>query len=146
MLSGRQLSALADQHPRLTEVVAFLAGASMMVSFAPLGWYPVAPFMLLPLLLLWLHLSPRRAARIGFFFGAGLFLAGTYWLYISIHVFGQAPLAIAIFLMLGLVVIMGLYYALTGWIVARISSIGVAALLGGIPATWVVVNGYGAGC
>ncbi len=57
----------------------------------------------------------------GFMFGFGAFLSGTYWLYISIHVFGQAPLAIAIMLMLGLVTAMGLYVAICGYWVARMN-------------------------
>ena len=93
-----------------------------MLSFAPVGWYPVAYILLQPILLSSLVLSPRDAARHGFWFGAGLFLTGTYWLYISIHVFGQAPLWVAIFLMLGLVMIMGLYYALSAWAIARLSA------------------------
>ena len=33
----------------------------------------------------------RRRAQLGFWFNAGTFAAGTYWLYTSIHIFGQAP-------------------------------------------------------
>ena len=47
--------------------------------------------------------APRRARRrwLGFWFSFGTFAAGTYWLYISIHVFGEAPVWLAFALMLG---------------------------------------------
>ena len=101
-------------------MVYFLTGALTMLSFAPFALYPLALILVLPLLYAFRHCEPRAAARLGFAWGAGLFLAGTYWLYVSIHVFGEAPLAIAIFLMLGLVIIMGFYYAAAGWLVARL--------------------------
>ena len=44
---------------------------------------------------------PREAAWRGFLFTVGTFLAGTYWLYHSIHLVGQAPVWVALFLMLG---------------------------------------------
>jgi len=118
----------------------FLCGGLLMLSFAPFGWFLLAPLLLLPLLYGFLRSAPRRAAGLGFWFGAGLFLAGTYWLYISIHVFGQAPLAIAIFLMLGLVVIMGLYCALTGWLIARLCAGSAMRLLVVAPAAWVGIE------
>ena len=114
------LTKLFASNPRQAKLVFFLLGAMLMLSFAPFGWYPLAPFLLLPLLQSFLVSSPRTAAAHGFWFGAGLFLTGTYWLYISVHVFGQAPLILAIFLMLALVVIMGLYYAAAGWLTARL--------------------------
>ena len=107
-------------HPRRAKLMFFLSGALLTLSFAPVGWYLLQPLLLLPLLYGFLVSSPRTAATYGFWFGAGLFLAGTYWFYISIHVFGQAPLILAMFLLLALVVIMGLYYAAAGWLTARL--------------------------
>ncbi len=61
------------------------------------------------------RLRATRAAWRGFWFAAGQFGVGTYWLYISIHGFGQAPIWLALLLMLALVAIMSLYQALLGW-------------------------------
>ena len=123
--------------PRRAKLLFFVTGALLTLSFAPFGWYLLAPFLLLPLLHGFLVAHPRTAAGYGFWFGAGLFLAGTYWLYVSIHVFGQAPLILAIFLMLALVVIMGLYYAAAGWLTARLSDEGPLRLLFVAPAVWI---------
>ena len=127
-------------NPRRAKLLFLLFGALLMLSFAPFGWYLLAPFLLLPLLHGFLNSSPRTAAAYGFCFGAGLFLAGTYWLYISIHVFGQAPLTLAIFLMLALVVIMGLYYAAAGWLTARLCDGEPMRLLLVAPSVWVAIE------
>ena len=63
---------------------------------------------------LWDGATPRRAAVLGFWFNAGTFSVGTYWLYIAIKQIGHAPLVLALFLMVGLVAIMGAYHALAG--------------------------------
>ena len=127
-------------HPRRAKLMFFLSGALLTLSFAPVGWYLLQPLLLLPLLYGFLVSSPRTAATYGFWFGAGLFLAGTYWLYISIHVFGQAPLILAIFLMLALVVIMGLYYAAAGWLTARLCDSKPMRLLLVAPSVWVGIE------
>ena len=111
-----------------------------MLSFAPFGWYLLAPVLLTPVFLAFLCSKPRHAAQLGFAFGAGLFLAGTYWLYVSIHVFGEAPLILAIFLMLCLVIIMAVYYAAAGWLIAWLSAGDVLRFLIVTPAVWVLLE------
>ncbi len=138
-LSNR-LQRLNQNHRRLTQLLYFVCGALLMLSFAPVGGYVLAVILLQPFLFACLTLSPRDAARYGFCFGAGLFLAGTYWLYISIHVFGQAPLWVAIFLMLGLVFVMGLYYWLTAWLICKLAAGRPMPLLLVGPAVWVAVE------
>jgi apolipoprotein N-acyltransferase len=119
MARGARPGGRADLFARYAPWTAFLLGALQSLAFAPFDLWLLGPACLALLWLLWTGVPPRRAAWIGFGFGAGLFLAGTYWLYTSIHVFGKAPLALAILLMLGLVAIMGAYAALLGWLVAR---------------------------
>ena len=110
------------------------------LAVAPCGWHPVA---VLGRAILWWRggeQAPRAAGGSGFAWGAGAFLTGTYWLYISIHVFGEAPLAVAIFLMLGLVAIMALYPALTGYLCARAGASGVLRWLMLLPGSWVLTE------
>ena len=121
-------------------LAALLAGATLPLAFAPFGWQPVAVLSLAILWWLWEEQAPRAAGWIGFAWGAGAFLTGTYWLYISIHVFGEAPLAVAIFLMLGLVAIMALYPALTGYLCARAGASGVLRWLMLLPGSWVLTE------
>ncbi|MFT5501702.1 MAG: apolipoprotein N-acyltransferase [Woeseiaceae bacterium] len=140
MADNISLAILSETQPRLVNFAFFLCGALLMLSFAPFGWYVLAPLLLVPFLYSTLHSSPKQAAWHGFWLGAGLFLAGTYWLYISIHVFGQAPLIIAIVIMLGLVFIMGCYYAVSGWLICRLCEGNVGRFLLLAPAVWVFVE------
>ena len=133
----------ADLFARYAPWTAFLLGALQSLAFAPFDLWLLGPACLALLWLLWTDVTPVRAAAIGFGFGAGLFLAGTYWLYTSIHVFGKAPLALAILLMLGLVAIMGAYTAVVGWLVARYAPArGHWRELAVLPAAWVLLEWF----
>jgi apolipoprotein N-acyltransferase len=127
--------------PLLRAVIALVAGGALAASFAPLNFWVLA--LLCPAILMWLwqDATPREAARLGFLFTAATFAAGTYWLYVSIHVFGGAPLWIAFLLMLGLVGIMGLYQAGLGYAVTRfLPRSGWARWLVGVPAAWLLLE------
>ena len=110
-------------------------------AFAPFGAWPLAIACPAALIWLWQGQSPRGCARRGFAFSFGTFAAGTWWLYVSIHGFGQAPLWVALLLMLGLVSIMGAYHALLGWLVARwLPRDGAWRWMVGIPACWLLME------
>ncbi|MCC5860356.1 MAG: apolipoprotein N-acyltransferase [Gammaproteobacteria bacterium] len=121
--------------------LALALGAAMPLAFAPFGLWWLSPLLLAALFLLWDDIAPREAARLGFAFGFGHFLAGTYWIYISIHVFGEAPLLLAVVLMLLVVLIMAGYFALLGWFSARVApAAGPVRWLLVLPAAWVLVE------
>jgi apolipoprotein N-acyltransferase len=119
------------------------AGAALALAFAPVSLVPLAVLCPAVLFLLWQDTTPRSAAWRGFLFTGGTFLAGTYWLYHSIHLVGGAPLWIAAFLMLGLVAIMGSYTAALGYAVARWGAAsGARRWLLLLPAGWVLVEWF----
>jgi apolipoprotein N-acyltransferase len=123
--------------------VALPAGVALAAAFAPTGFAPLAVLCPALLFLLWHGASPRAAAWRGFLFTGGTFLAGTYWLYHSIHLVGQAPVWVAAFLMLGLVAIMGSYTALLGHVVARWGGEpGALRWLLLLPSGWVLVEWF----
>lgn len=129
----------------LTQSVArraalFATGAALPLAFAPFGYWFLAPLLLLPMLLVGLHTPPRVAAQLGFCFGAGLFLSGTYWIYISIHDFGNAPLWLAVVLMLAVVAIMAAWFALCGWLLAWLIDGRPWRLLSVGPSVWLLVE------
>ncbi len=99
--------------------LALPAGAALSLAFAPFDAWPLAWACPAYLFLLWQGATPKRAAQAGFAFTAGTYLAGTYWLYHSIHGIGQAPLLLTLFVMLALVAIMAAYTAFTGYALAR---------------------------
>jgi len=120
--------------------IAAAAGGVLPLGFAPFRVSVLIPVTLAVLWRLWDGRSPAAAARIGFAWGAGAFLTGTYWLYISIHIFGQAPVFLAVILMLGLVAIMAVYPALVGYAVACLAPAGPVRWLLVLPGLWVIVE------
>jgi apolipoprotein N-acyltransferase len=127
--------------PRALYFSALASGALLACSFAPLGWWPLALVCPAVLMGLWQGCDPRTAAWTGFWFGAGTFAAGTYWLYTSLHTYGDAPIWVALLLMLALVAIMGAYHALLGWFVARwLPERGALRWLVGVPAAWLLLE------
>ncbi len=92
---------------RYRELIAAIAGAATSFAFAPYGFHFLAWLGPAVLFLLWEYASPRDAARTGFWFGAALFGAGTWWIYTAIHDFGEAPAWLAIFLVAALLAIKG---------------------------------------
>jgi apolipoprotein N-acyltransferase len=99
--------------------VAAPAGALLAVAFAPLGIFPLAVACPAILFLLWEQTSPRTAAWRGFLFTAGLFLAGTYWIYHSVHTIGGAPLWVTLFVIVAMIAILSSYTAGFGYAVQR---------------------------
>lgn len=139
-MAGLQTS-LLTLITRFALPLAFPVGALLTLAFAPFGVWPLAIVAPAWLFLAWQGASPSRAAKIGFWFQCGTFLAGTYWLYHSVHTIAAAPIWAAMLLMLGLVAIMALYMALLGYLQAKLlPTSGPLRWLVGLPATWVLVE------
>jgi len=127
--------------PLVRLALAALAGAALAASFAPLNLWALAVLSPAVLMWLWQDATPAQAARLGFVFSFATFLTGTYWLYVSIHGFGGAPIWLAFFLMLGLAGVMGLYHAGLGWGVARfLPRTGASRWLVALPASWLLLE------
>lgn len=100
-------------------VLALAAGASTTLALAPFDIWPLA---LLAIALFYLglrDLNPRQALLRGWLYGLGLFLAGTSWIYVSIHDYGAASPALAGFLTVGFSAGVALFFALPAWLWAR---------------------------
>jgi apolipoprotein N-acyltransferase len=121
--------------------LAVAAGAALAAAFAPLNLWPLAVLCPAVLMWLWQDATPGEAARLGFCFNCALFAAGTYWLYVSIHIHGPAPAWLALLLLLGLVLVMGLYHAALGYTVARwLPRSGALRWLVALPASWLLIE------
>lgn len=92
-------------------VLAWLAGAAFIFALAPYNFWIVA--LLSPLVLYWLLLptmSNWRAFWLGEMYGMGLWSVGAFWLFTSIHTYGDTPTLLAL-LMIGFVGLgMGLFH------------------------------------
>ncbi len=118
--------------------IALVAGMALALSFAPIDLWPLAFVAPAVLMWLWQDSTPRRAAVHGFWFNAGTFSVGTYWLYIAIAEIGHAPLPLTFFLMIGMISIMSAYHALLGWCVAKyLPARGAWRWIVGIPGAWL---------
>lgn len=130
------------RHPTLRrpEHAALLLGAASVLAFAPTGWWWLLPAALAALLWLVEDRNPRQAFRIGAWYGAGLFAVGIHWLWNSVHVIGQAPLWLALLVLLALVAIMALYHGLALWLAVRLAPAGPLRWLVTFPAAWTLVE------
>lgn len=131
---------LPADRPTLSRLFVLLLGSAMSLCFAPFGLSLLAPLLLLPLLYICMLVSPRDAGAHAFWFGLGMFLTGTYWIYISVHVYGNAAPWIALLLMLGLSIIMASFLFVAGWLISRLSQGEPGQMLLVVPAVWVLVE------
>jgi len=125
---------------KLLPLLALIAGAMLPLAFAPFHWYPIAFFSPALLLYVWLRSTAWQATWRGFLFGVGFFGVGTSWVYISIHNFGNANVALAGFVTALFVFILALFPATQGFIFARLfgRSRFTAKCLMVFPALWVL--------
>lgn len=100
---------------------ALLAGAILPLSLAPFHYYPLAVLSLLVLFLSWQGVSPRQALWRGTLFGTGMFGVGVSWVFVAIHVFGQASILLAGLLTALFVVALGFMIGVLGWGLKRLT-------------------------
>ncbi|MEM7293103.1 MAG: apolipoprotein N-acyltransferase [Pseudomonadota bacterium] len=110
---------------------ALLAGAVLPLAFAPFEWRFLAFLSPAVLFILWANSNAADTIRRSFIFGVGLFSTGTYWIYYSLHLFGDAIAPLAAIITVGFVLFFSGYYALMGWVLARYFPI--AAFSTGLP-------------
>ncbi len=121
-------------------LLALVGGCILVFSFAPFAYRFVA--FLSPALLLWCLLDARRSAAslYGFLFGIGFFSVGVSWIFISIHTYGEAPIAIAVLITLLFVLALAAFTTLIGWMMSFYKSPLNFQCLALFPAIWVSVE------
>ncbi len=108
----------ADTPPKLiySLILALFAGAIFSFALAPYHLWVLAltsPMVLYIVLVS--EESPKRAFWIGEFYGFGLWAVGAFWLYTSIHEYGNIAPWLAYLLIAVLASIMGLFHAVMAW-------------------------------
>ena len=101
--------------PRL--IIAWLAGAMFMFALAPYQLWFIA--LISPLVLYALLLAPMTHARaflIGEMYGMGLWCGGAFWLYTSIHQYGNTSAVLAVLMIAVMGLVMGLFHGLLAWV------------------------------
>lgn len=106
--------------PQADILVAILSGAALVLGFAPFNAWWMGLLCPTLLAIIWHRQSkPRRCALTGLWFGIGLFNCGIYWIFVSIHHYGQSSIAVAVLITALLVIICALPYAIMGWLLKR---------------------------
>jgi apolipoprotein N-acyltransferase len=123
-----------------------MLGALSVFGFAPFYFYPASIVSLVGLFYFW-HLSytPKQAAYAGFIYGLGLFGAGIYWIYISLHEFGGMPSLMAAVATFILCAFLSFFPATVGaasvWIAgAKLSPKQGHTMLFAIPVLWAMTD------
>ena len=94
-------------------LIAALAGAMAVLAFAPFGYWPLQILSFAVLFYQVLRTTDvKSGARIGWAYGFGWCGAGTHWLYISLHRYGDMAAPLAVIAVALLALLMGIYVAL----------------------------------
>jgi len=119
----------------------FFSGLLLPLAFAPISWGPVSIVLIAILFHQWLQGNARQAWWTGWCFGTAMFLGGVYWVYISIHDFGNIPAVLAALMTLLFAMFLGLFPALSGWLSLRYFKVSpVLRLWLVFPAIWVLME------
>lgn len=123
---------------RLAIITALCLGLATAFAFAPYHIYPLAVLTPAGLLALIQSRSAREAKWLGFCYGLGCFGAGVSWVYISIHTYGGAPVALAALITAAMVSFLSLYPMLACYLTNRyFDQAGDAKNIFAFPAIWV---------
>ena len=100
-------------------IISLIAGAVFSLALAPFHWWWLA--ILSPALLYaCLHQrTPKQAFAIGLSYGFGLWFVGAFWLYTSIHVYGDTNAFLSVLMIAIMALIMGLFSAVQTWFYRR---------------------------
>ncbi len=96
----------------------FLLGALHSLSFAaqplPTAVLPYVQLITLTLLIYQLNIRPTARARLApaFFFALGNFLLGLYWLFISLHIYGELPALLSLIAVVLFNALLSVFYLL----------------------------------
>ena len=106
---------ITNNIPNRFYLLSFLAGASLVLAFAPLGFYPVA---WISIALLFYSLLQAKSKKQHFYlawiYGIGMFGTGASWVFYSMHFYGHANIPVAATLTTVFVTLIALIIGLFG--------------------------------
>ena len=105
--------------PAVPLLASFILGGLSVLSFAPFEWWWLSFFTLAGLFFLLSAAKPKTSFYLGFYFGLGLYLFGTSWVYVSLSTYGGMPLWMGLIAVLGFASLLSLFIGLFAWCCAR---------------------------
>ncbi len=100
-------------------LISLFSGAIFSFALAPYHWWWLA---ILSPALLYASLRKRSAKQaffIGWSYGIGLWFVGAFWLYTSIHVYGDTNAVLSVLMIAIMALLMGLFTAIQTWLYRR---------------------------
>lgn len=139
--TARSLTRAAALKGWRRSLLLFISGSLGVFLFSPFDLWPLL-FLLLPMFfnVLDAAYSARRAAWDGFFFGYGFFMAGTYWIAISLTVEADKFAWLIPFSVFGLSACFALYFVLLSWSYHKLKTKALVANIFLFAALWVCVE------
>ncbi len=132
---------LLIKNPLIKTALPLALGALCVLGFAPFYFYPISILSIIGLIFLWRDCTTaKQAAFAGFMYGLGLFGAGIYWIYISLHTFGGMPGFMAGLSTFLLAAFLSLFPAAVGALGKRISANQKHAFLIAVPVFWALAD------
>jgi len=124
------------------DLAALILGALLPLAFSPFDLWPVAILSPAGLFLLWRGCDPRGGFWRGWLFGFGMWGTGVYWIYHSLHLFGDAIAPIAAVLTVVFAAGLAITLGVLGWLVCRVDPArrNAAWLLVTLPAAWMALE------
>ncbi|MGD2167038.1 MAG: apolipoprotein N-acyltransferase [Gammaproteobacteria bacterium] len=132
---------MSSQRRRFGLPVSLVCGALLPLAFAPFDYWLLAPICLAGCFWAIEGAAPKSAFVRALMFGIVSFLGGTYWTFISVNEFGGAPLALSLAAMLGLVLILALFFAVASAAASRfLPASARLRRFAALPAVWVIAE------
>ena len=100
--------------------LALLAGAVHAASFAPTEFWWLQLIATGALVALLADAPPGAAAGRAWAFGFGWLATGLWWVYISLHTYGDLPAWLSVLAVIALAALLALYFAIAGWAFAKL--------------------------
>ena len=100
-------------------LIALISGAIFSLALAPYYFWWLA--ILSPALLYAVlrQRNPKQAFALGWAYGFGLWFVGAFWLYTSIHTYGDTNAFLSILMIVFMAAAMGLFTAFQTWLYRR---------------------------
>ena len=100
---------------KIWELLVFASGIVLALTFSPFDYAYLAIVSLAILFSSWEGISAKRGLLRGYLFGLGYFGLGVSWVYVSIHDYGGASVAVASLITLFFVALWSIFPALAGY-------------------------------